>query len=843
MMKKILLILLFLALSLYLHPGDSEINNLKNRLKKIKENTVENKIEKAKILIKLSEFHHYIDPDKSVEYGKQALKLSRETGDLKKQALALDNIGYGYFFTGNFTTAKKYFNNSMEIDKKIDDKTGLSYSLNGLNLVHRELGEIDKAFEYCNRSLEAASEVDYKMGVYIAYNSLAGLYRSICQYDKAIEYYQLSLETGKDFMKKSHFAGTLMNIAHTYTIIGDNNKALEYAYQSLEIMKETEDSLGVAMIYGTIGLAYQDIGENEKALKYLLQALSLVRKTGSNKQMAGIIFNIGNSYLRLGLTDKAFENYLQSKEIFDETGSKVGLALTYSTIGQLYQTLNKNNEALEYYERSLDLYKELNNKEKISDILGNLAGLSSGLGDYDKALEYHQRALVLRKEIGSGGIAWSLLDIGDTYYFMNEIEKTLDYSLQAKSIFEEINNKRGLARALHNIADCYFQLNNFEDAVGNLYKSIEISNEIKNRELILKSYDILSDHYSSQDDHKNALKYYKLYTSIKDTLFTEQKSKNLVDLQLKYDTEKKDKENEILKKENALQRIIKLRLYYSLALIFLLVFFIYYRFRSKQKLNRILEIRIKEALKKQKEQQQIIIHQASLTSLGELAAGIAHEINQPLQSLFLSTESIDLESKEEKSDKVYIQNTIKEIYDDVERIRKIIEHIRIFSSGQRDEINEEFSINDSINAAFSMMKQQFDQHQINVNFKFDKELSTVLGNTYKFEQVVVNLLNNARDALEGKLKISKEYFTKKINITTYQNEQNIIMEIMDNGIGIPMKNQTNIFLPFYTTKELGKGTGLGLSISYGIIREMKGVIEITSKHLEGAKFTVKIPRT
>ncbi|MCK4653709.1 MAG: tetratricopeptide repeat-containing sensor histidine kinase [Candidatus Cloacimonetes bacterium] len=842
-MKNTLLILLFLTILLYLYPGDSEIDILKSRLKRIKENTVENKIEKAKILIKLSEFHHYIDPDKSIEYGKQALKLSRETGDLKKQALALDNIGYGYFFTGNFTTAKKYFNNSMEIDKKIDDKTGLSYSLNGLNLVHRELGEIDKAFEYCNRSLEAASEVDYKMGVYIAYNSLAGLYRSICQYDKAIEYYQLSLETGKDFMKKSHFAGTLMNIAHTYTIIGDNNKALEYAYQSLEIMKETEDSLGVAMIYGTIGLAYQDIGENEKALKYLLQALSLVRKTGSNKQMAGIIFNIGNSYLRLGLTDKAFENYLQSKEIFEETGSKVGIALTYSTIGQLYQTLNKNNEALEYYERSLDLYKELNNKEKISDILGNLAGLSSGLGDYDKALEYHQRALVLRKEIGSGGIAWSLLDIGDTYYFMNEIEKTLDYSLQAKSIFEEINNKRGLARALHNIADCYFQLNNFEDAVGNLYKSIEISNEIKNRELILKSYDILSDHYSSQDDHKNALKYYKLYTSIKDTLFTEQKSKNLVDLQLKYDTEKKDKENEILKKENALQRIIKLRLYYSLALIFLLVFFIYYRFRSKQKLNRILEIRIKEALKKQKEQQQIIIHQASLTSLGELAAGIAHEINQPLQSLFLSTESIDLESKEEKSDKVYIQNTIKEIYDDVERIRKIIEHIRIFSSGQRDEINEEFSINDSINAAFSMMKQQFDQHQINVNFKFDKELSTVLGNTYKFEQVVVNLLNNARDALEGKLKISKEDFTKKINITTYQNEQNIIMEIMDNGIGIPMKNQTNIFLPFYTTKELGKGTGLGLSISYGIIREMNGIVEISSKHLEGAKFTVKIPRT
>jgi len=134
-----------------------------------------------------------------------------------------------------------------------------------------------------------------------------------------------------------------------------------------------------------------------------------------------------------------------------------------------------------------------------------------------------------------------------------------------------------------------------------------------------------------------------------------------------------------------------------------------------------------------------------------------------------------------------------------------------------------------------MIAEQFKYLGINLNLQLEKQIPQIFGNTYTFEQVIVNLLVNAKDAVIEKKGKQEEYYEMIIEIRSYQENQFIIVEITDNGIGISNDDIHNIILPFYTTKDEGKGTGLGLSICYQIIKEMDGTIDITSDKISGTK--------
>ncbi|MDP1795696.1 MAG: HAMP domain-containing sensor histidine kinase, partial [Daejeonella sp.] len=147
-------------------------------------------------------------------------------------------------------------------------------------------------------------------------------------------------------------------------------------------------------------------------------------------------------------------------------------------------------------------------------------------------------------------------------------------------------------------------------------------------------------------------------------------------------------------------------------------------------------------------------------------------------------------------------------------------------------------INSSIENAVSMISEQFKHLAINLNLQLEKQIPQISGNTYKFEQIILNLLANAKDAMIEKKRKQKEYFEMIVGIRSYQENQFIIVEVTDNGIGISNDDINNIILPFYTTKDEGKGTGLGLSICYQIVKEMGGTLEITSDIFHGTKFKI-----
>jgi PAS domain S-box-containing protein len=256
------------------------------------------------------------------------------------------------------------------------------------------------------------------------------------------------------------------------------------------------------------------------------------------------------------------------------------------------------------------------------------------------------------------------------------------------------------------------------------------------------------------------------------------------------------------------------------------------------------ESKLKKAYYKLKDIQAQLIQSAKLASIGELAAGVAHELNQPLMIMRMDSQ---LTKRIMKKKKLTTENII-ELQDTIERntkrMMKIIDHLRTFSrqsSGDYELIN----INKIIEEAFLMVNEQLRLRNITPKKDLMKTLPKIFGDAIQMEQVLLNLLTNARDAIEAKIAHSNDTtLVGEIQIITKISslkKDHIEILIKDNGGGIPELKQNKIFDPFFTTKEVDKGTGIVLSISYGIIKEHGGEIILLKTSLEGTSFVINLP--
>jgi two-component system NtrC family sensor kinase len=261
-----------------------------------------------------------------------------------------------------------------------------------------------------------------------------------------------------------------------------------------------------------------------------------------------------------------------------------------------------------------------------------------------------------------------------------------------------------------------------------------------------------------------------------------------------------------------------------------------------KELNLNLENRVKEELKKRQKQQQLLIQKSKLESMGELSAGIAHEINQPLGGISMGLDNILFKMSLEGVSEDYIKNKINALFKDIDRIRQIINHVRVFSRDQEIVVSEIVDVNEVIHDALSMMSRQYYNQNVHISLNLSDEKCFTIGNKYRVEQVILNLLSNAKYAVDERQKIlNSRNYTKSITISSINKGSEVVFEIEDNGTGIPKKNLSNIFDPFFTTKDVEHGTGLGLSISYGIIKEMKGQIMVDSQVNKYTRVSVTLP--
>ncbi|MGK5084631.1 ATP-binding protein [Bdellovibrionota bacterium FG-1] len=230
-----------------------------------------------------------------------------------------------------------------------------------------------------------------------------------------------------------------------------------------------------------------------------------------------------------------------------------------------------------------------------------------------------------------------------------------------------------------------------------------------------------------------------------------------------------------------------------------------------------------------------LFQSSKLSLLGEMAAGMAHEMNQPMSGITLAVQMIKKLKEKNLLNDGELESALQDILASVKRCTKVIRHVRAFSRQERS-LYSPVNVNETIESALMLMGEQLRLRGIEIMKDLTEGLSPVMGDSFQLEQVWINAITNARDALD---EMGNKY-SKKLSIRSKFDGESVLVEISDNGIGMSEEVRKKVFEPFFTTKPVGQGTGLGMSIIHGILQAHQAEIEVKSEMKKGSTISVKL---
>jgi PAS domain S-box-containing protein len=251
-----------------------------------------------------------------------------------------------------------------------------------------------------------------------------------------------------------------------------------------------------------------------------------------------------------------------------------------------------------------------------------------------------------------------------------------------------------------------------------------------------------------------------------------------------------------------------------------------------QDITELNQVRLEQEIERKAAAAQII-QSSKLATLGEMATSVAHELNQPLNVIRMAAGNGRRKISNDTADLEYLNDKLERIEEQTARAAAIISHMRMFGRNAKED-PESVDPRNVVTNALELMGEQLRLSGIEIVTELAKDCAPVLGHAIQMEQVILNLLTNARDAMV------KNDGEATITLRVFEDDQGVHITSEDTGGGIPKDVLPRIFEPFYTTKEMGKGTGLGLSVSYGIVRDMNGTI-VAENINDGVRFTITLP--
>lgn len=663
---------------------------------------------------------------------------------------------------------------------------------------------------------------------------------------------------------------------------------LNYSEELSKIAESANDIEAEAFAKFYIAEYYFHVDNFETANEYYKQALLLYQSLENTVQVMQIYHNLGLTNQYINNYDEALSFYQKSIEIAESIGNDEKSAISYHDIGTLYNDLEKYSLSLYYYEKALDIYIKSNNEERIAAIYQNIGVLQYNWGDFQQSLDYYKQSLHIYEKLqDKQSIAISLSNIGLIYEEGKDFSKALDYYQKALIIFEEIGYKPTLVYIFYNLGSLYRNLGDYSKAITYFEKGLNLSMETSMKAYISYNYEALSGVYEEMGKYAYALKNYKEFALIKDSLFNEEKHKQISELEAKFQTKQREKEIEFLKLDQELKNAkLKKKENQNLLLIFsslfaLLTAFVLFLFARYQKsLSIKLQTEIEE--RKKTEQQLNQIKTELEERIKDRTAGIVEtnkrllfEIEQHKKTMH----SLNIAKiKAEEADKLktdFLANMSHEVrtpmntitgfaqmlaYDNINK-QKRLEYISLVQEGCNSLTN---LIDDIVDFAtietgqVKIEKKEFNPHPIleflhdhftNEIVKRDKKgivLAyanentendlTIYTDPSRLKQILLILLDNA-------LKFTEKGYVEFGFIHPNNNE--IQFYVRDTGIGIEEKHFDLIFERFRqvdegTTKKYS-GAGIGLSVAKNIIQLLDGNISLESTLGRGTRFFFNLP--
>lgn len=373
----------------------------------------------------------------------------------------------------------------------------------------------------------------------------------------------------------------LLNEA-AYGLSADSTeKSLIYSKYAIEAAQEIQYVHGEALACLNAANVYKSINKFSDAIDYYKAAYQLYTSLNSQLEAAFSLKSIAEIYTRLADFDKALDYALQAINIYQSLGHEIEISETLSVIGQIYYATGNFDKALEYFSTSYDIAKSLGDDKKIINGLSWLALIyDEQKNEHEKALEVYNEALMIADSANlSESKAEVLKNLGKLYFRQNNFDKAAESFELSLKIFEELKNIKGIAEVLHAMSEINIAAKEYGSAETKLDAALQHALKGSLKLLIVENNFLRSKLYKAQGNYGDALKFYSLYTEMKDSLFSLEKSRQLADIQTIHETEKKEKLIEIQALKLAEQQK-EINLYLTIAVIIAfgsLIIYILYR--------------------------------------------------------------------------------------------------------------------------------------------------------------------------------------------------------------------------------------------------------------------------
>jgi two-component system, NtrC family, sensor kinase len=434
----------------------------------------------------------------------------------------------------------------------------------------------------------------------------------------------------------------------------------------------------------------------------------------------------------------------------------------------------------------------------------------------------------------------------------NELPLAIEYYRKSNEAAMAETAFREAATAINAMAQVFKKLGQPDSAIFYAKEGLKLGEMLKYRNRILAASSLLAELYAEKDP-KEALKYYQIASAAKDSLYGVQKVQQLQSATMKEQERQTELEAASLAYQNRMRQWALLG---GIGAFLIIALILYRNNRQKQKTNKVLET----TLANLKATQSQLIQQEKMASLGELTAGIAHEIQNPLNFVNNFSElnkELIVEMREEITKGNYDEvNTLaKDVEDNEEKInhhgkradaivKGMLQHSRI-SSGIKEPTDINALCDEYLRLAYHGLRAKDKSFNATMKTDFDESIGNINIVPQDIGRVVLNLINNAFYAVDEKKKQQPD-FEPVVTVATRSvkspsGDLGALISVKDNGNGIPQKVLEKIFQPFFTTKPTGQGTGLGLSLSYDIVKAHGGELKVETKEGEGSKFIIVLP--
>jgi two-component system NtrC family sensor kinase len=653
------------------------------------------------------------------------------------------------------------------------------------------------------------------------------------------------------------------NISTVFSFQGDYVAAERNLEQAKRIYVKLNDRLGMAKVFSGYGLLYGMQAKYDSSVIAYKKAIAFSIRAHSDQMLYRAYQNMATSYQMLSNFSQAlfyFQKALVFSERINDYNSQSYIWLNMGLTYNLMDDIPRGEQALN---KAVALAK----KEKIRNVemyaYSNLAVTYSKKNQNERAYEYAMKAVAIGRETGDLGItAASLSKAVNALANLGKLKEAYQLGIEALAVADSSKQPYNIFQVYATMGNVLKRQGRYKQAIPYLEKGFAA---MKGTDIVdesnVNAYADLSACYEQTGDYKKALEAYKQSTNITDSIRSVQNVRKATELNMNYEFAKKQQLQRAEKaRQDASNKVKQVILFAGLILFILLFVVSVIAYGIKQKANHLLKTQkgeLESTLLKLKSTQKQLVQSEKMASLGELTAGIAHEIQNPLNFVNnfseVSMELVDEISSQAavvgNADALSLVGDIKlnlgRILYHGQRADSIVKGMLLHSNaktGERQPIDLNALAEEYLRLSYHGLRAKDKSFNSGFSTDFSPVLPKMNMSPQEIGRVLLNIYNNAFYAVKQKQKTADDTYKPFLKVSTRLMENTVEIRIKDNGTGIPDSVKEKIFQPFFTTKPTGEGSGLGLSLSYDIINKgYGGTISLNSQEGEFTEFIITLP--